>query len=119
MQQFLYLAKRDKKGIILLSYFEGQKVSKSFIKDVSEIGLSEKNTKIIQEFYKKYHMDYQIVFESAEDFKSLRQKLLEKGFTNLPLSNQAKFNHLKIENPKNLIKMQKIMLQKRTDISKK
>lgn len=116
MQQFLYLAKRDKKGIILLSYFEGQKVSKTLIKDISEIGLSEKNTKIIQDFYKKYHMDYQIVFESAEDFKSLKQRLLEKGFINLPSSNQAKFNHLKIENPKNLIKMQKIMLQKRNDL---
>ena len=119
MQQFLYLAKRDKKGIILLSYFEGQKVSKTFVKSISDIGLIEKDAQIIQEFYKKYHMDYQIVFESAEDFKSLKQKLLEKGFTNLPLTNQAKFNHLKIENPKNLIKLQKIMLQKRNDIGKK
>jgi hypothetical protein len=119
MQQILYLAKRDKKGVIFLSLFEGERIGKVTINDISTLGLNEENEKTLKSFYQKYYMDYEMILESAVDLKSLKQKLLEKGFTNLPIVNQFKFGTWKRENSKNFIKSKKIMLQKRSSIDKK
>jgi hypothetical protein len=107
------MSRRDKKGITLLMVFNGEKINKTPINDFAILGFSQEKTKILQDFYKPYYMDCEIILEAAEDFGSLKKKLLDKGFRNLPVSNQAKFVNWKKENPKNFIKLQKIMLQKK------
>lgn len=119
MQHFLYMLKRDKKGMILLMVFNGEKISKTPINDFKILGFDKEKTKILEDFYSPYKMNYEVILESHDDFNSLKKKLLERGCKNLPISNQAQFSNWKRENPTNFLKTQKIMLQKRNPVVKK
>lgn len=99
--------------------FNGEKINRTTISDLSILGFDEEKTNVLKNFYKPYYMDYEIVLESAEDFNSLKQRLLGRGFKNLPFSNQVKFINWKKETPKNFVKSQKIMLQKKIAFDRK
>lgn len=113
MQQFLYMPRRDRKSMILIMTLEGQNIPRTFIKDFSILGFDKEKTETLEKFYQPYKMNYDIVIESANDFNSLKKRLLEKGFRNLPVTNQPIFTNWEKEKLKNSIKSQKIMLQKK------
>lgn len=113
MQNFLYMPRRDRKGMILVMVFDGEKVTRTSVKNFAIIGLNSEKTKTLEDFYKPYRMNYDFVIESAVDFDTLKKRLLEKGFRNLPITNRPVFSNWQKENPKNFLQSQKIMLQKK------
>lgn len=119
MQHFLYMLRRDKKGMILLMVFNGEKISKTVIHDFKILGFDKEKTKTLEDFYIPHKMNYEVILESSDDFNSLKKRLLERGYRNLPVSNQPQFSNWKRENPINFLKTQKIMLQKRNPFVKK
>lgn len=113
MKNFLYLYKRDKKGVILLLSFEGQKISKTYLNDFEDLDLESTFKEKLKSYYYPLRFDWQIVVESNENFDNIKIDLHKKGFKNIQFDNAPLFSlHQKL-NFKNFEKMPKKMLQKK------
>jgi hypothetical protein len=86
MKTYLYLAKRDKKGIKIVSVFQGNKTNFQKINDTGELGLPKNMEDRINQVKHNERMNWELYVESAEDFKSLLHILGNRGYRNLPTS---------------------------------
>lgn len=110
---YLYLTKRDKKGVRFLAEMTGNEQLATRLKDLSLI-VSNHREDLSQIVYDA-RMMWEPWIESAESIDILRQKLKLRGFVNLPLSNNME---MKSENPiyinQQILPNKKIMAQKKT-----
>lgn len=84
---YLYLARRDRKGIMLLSTFPAEKdVHPTRVADIKKLNLPPKLTKEISETVHDNRMMYEPWIESANSFGDLKQSLKKRGYRNLPLN---------------------------------
>lgn len=113
MKHFLYLIKRDKKGVILLYVFKGEKIPKIFLNDFENIGLSEEAKEKCHNYYNSLRFNWQIVLESEESFDLIKKKLHKNGFKNIQLDNVPLFQNLESAELKIFEKLPKKMLQKK------
>lgn len=83
---YIYLARRDKKGIKVVSgfNFEGKAYAMR-VEDISRLGLSPKVSALVSKEAYENRMDYELFIESAESFDDLRTSLQNRGYSNLPL----------------------------------
>lgn len=84
---WIYLGKRDKDGIKLVSQFKGKKILATRIKNLSEINMPADYYDVIQGIIYENRFLYEPWIESADDFASLRQTLKLRGYTNIPVAN--------------------------------
>lgn len=114
---FIYLARRDKKGIKCIASFEYDK--KCFPSKITNLENSISSIEIkknIQEEIVKNKYIYEIYVETASSFIELKKSLLRRGYRNLPLQqSNLVMNSNQIINEKYLITEKNIMLRKKPD----
>lgn len=115
---YIYLAKRDKKGIkVLTGIKSNQKIYPSKINDLRTLNLKQDVHKKIEKDFLANKMDYQLYVESANSFNDLKSSLRRRGYKNLPM-HQITENSSSFINNKNLITEKNTMLRRKSDISK-
>jgi len=88
---YIYLGKRDKKGIKILAVLKGPNHPATRIPDIIKLGLPiDLEQKIGKQIYRD-RMLWEPWIESAEDFTELKKMLENRGFTRLPLSSSPMF----------------------------
>src|SRR3972149_678995 len=82
---YLYLGKRDKTGIKMVSLVQGPKIT-ARISDVKQLNLDTKWEQRLSRIMYDNRMDYELFVEHADDYQELREKLKAKGYGNIPSS---------------------------------
>jgi len=82
MKTYLYLAKRDKKGIKLLATFPGN-TNPIKVEDIGKLKLPENVKTEILNSINQNRMLYETWMESAENYQKLKENLTRRGFSNL------------------------------------
>lgn len=113
MKHFLYLCKRDKKGVVLLLVLNGTLIPKTFLYDFENLGLSENIKYKCENYYNPLRLSWQIVIESANSFNEIKSRLHKSGFKNIQIDTSPLFLSLETSNQKIFEKIPKIMLQKK------
>ena len=88
---YLYLARRDSKGIKILIILSGKEQQPTRITDLSLLNLPNAWQVEIQREIDDNKMLWEPFLESATDYKVLKQSLKNRGFINLPLNDSPKF----------------------------
>jgi hypothetical protein len=84
---YVYLARRDKKGINFLGSFAypskiyPTKVSES---DLTRLNMDQRTSLEIIEALRENRMEYELVLETAESFELLRSSLTKRGYSKIP-----------------------------------
>ena len=87
MKLYLYLARRDKKGIRVLSVINGKDYfPPTRVNNVEELSLPSKMESIISKEILENKMLWELWVEGAENYDSLRKGLKKRKYKNLPLS---------------------------------
>lgn len=87
---YIYLGKRDKMGIKMVSLVQGPKMT-ARITDVKQLNLDPKWEQRLSRIMYDNRMDYELFVEHADDYHELRDKLKQKGFGNIPASCSFQF----------------------------
>lgn len=83
---YIYLARRDKRGIKVISGFNFKgKAYATRVEDISRLGLSPQVAGLVSKEAYENRMDYELFIESAESFDDLKISLQNRGYSNLPL----------------------------------
>jgi hypothetical protein len=83
---YLYLARRDKKGIKIISIFPGNgDYPYTRLTDIKTMNLSSKLTGNISNTIYTNRMLWEPWVEGADDYKTLRESLRKRGYSNIPL----------------------------------
>lgn len=80
---FLYMARRDKKEVRILSTFQGDGVSPTVI-EISKLNIPEPFASEITATVQENRMFWEVLIESATDYGQLRSKLVNRGYRNVP-----------------------------------
>lgn len=113
MKHFLYLCKRDKKGVVLLLRLNGNQIPKTFLYDFENLGLTENIKSKCENYYNPLKLSWQIIIESANNFNDIKKRLYRDGYQNIQIDNSPLFLNLETSNQNIFEKIEKIMLQKR------
>lgn len=104
---YLYLARRDKKGIKILSIFSGNDCMATRLNDIKSLSLP--NALEVDMYNKIFEnrMLWEPWIESADNYNKLKEQLKKRGYSNVPVNCSSidgiipKDNTKKIElNPK-------------------
>lgn len=85
---WIYLARRDKTGIKMVSKFMGKNIMPSRIESIEELHLPPSYTDHIKSLIYENRMLYEPWIESANDYSTLAQNLKLRGYTNVPVSSK-------------------------------
>jgi hypothetical protein len=113
---WLYLARRDSKGVKILATLSGRRQSPVRLTDTSLLSLpSPWKTRIDQLIFEE-RMLWEPWIETADNFEDLKDSLKGRGYTELPVSGQALFSRADFlsfpEVNVNRLPKQKVMLRK-------
>ena len=82
---FLYLARRDKQGIKLITVINGEQSVRTRLTDVQSLNLPKTWQNKIEKMIYENRMLYEPWIESAESFQDLKERLRDRGHCKLPL----------------------------------
>jgi hypothetical protein len=82
---YLYLGKRDKKGIKILSVLSGEKVGRARVDDVKKLHLPPDIEIALIKTIHEHHMMWEVWIEEANDFEELKSKLHKRGYRDIPM----------------------------------
>jgi len=114
---YIYLARRDKKGIKVVSAFDFDgKVYPTRVENLTKLGLSPQvSSKVAKEAYEN-RMEYELFIESAESFDELRISLGKRGYSQLPLQQFTGYVGPTTINKNSLITAKSTMIRRNSDI---
>jgi hypothetical protein len=107
---YIYLAKRDKKGIKILTTFMSQNHIPERIKDLSIIPLDPTVYQKVSQMIYDERLNWEPWIESAATYDDLKAKLKKRGYTGIPLSSQPEIYTENIVI--NTLVNKKVMIQK-------
>lgn len=84
---YLYLAARNKKGLKVIATFSGKNVKcpvRSRIENVNQLKLPAEVYLKIKNIIEENKMNYECWLEEAQTSQHLKDKLIERGYSNLP-----------------------------------
>lgn len=84
---WIYLGRRDKSGIKILSQFRGKKIIVSRVSDLADLQLPVDYQEIISKEIYDNRFLYEPWIESALSYAELREQITNRGYYNLPISN--------------------------------
>ena len=84
---WIYLGRRDKSGIKILSQFRGKKIMATRVTNVADLQLPTDYQEIIEKEIYNNRFLYEPWIESAASYSELKDKLSNRGYYNLPVSN--------------------------------
>lgn len=85
---YLYLTKRDKKGIRILSKFLAAEHIPERLTDLSQLSISIGVLKDLEQIIYDSRMLWEPWIESASTYDQLKINLKKRGYTNIPMSAQ-------------------------------
>ena len=89
---YIYLANRNKDGIKILNTSScSTKYNSTKINDIYKIGLESSLEEKISNYYNKFKMNWDLIIESADSYKDLKDSLKKRGYFNLPLFSGSLF----------------------------
>lgn len=116
---YIYLARRDKKGIKVVSGFGFKgKVYATRIEDIYRLGLSPNIQAIVTKETHENRMEYELFVESAESFEDLKTSLRKRGYTNLPLQQFTGYIGSTNINKNELVTTKSTMLRRNSEIKR-
>ena len=84
---WVYLTKRDRKGIRFLSQFKGiEVISPTRMTEFDNLGLPASYVQQLDEVIYESRLLWESWIESAESFDEITIKLKKRGYSNLPIS---------------------------------
>ena len=87
MRLYLYLGRRDRKGLKLLSTFSSsQKINPTRVSNIDSLNLPSDLTNQIKQSVEDNKMMYEAWIETSSSFQELKNSLKARGYKNLPLS---------------------------------
>lgn len=91
---YLYLARRDKKGLKILTTFpsNGKSFSPTRVLDLKSLGLDPTLENQLEETIKENKMMWEPWLELSKSYQSLKQSLLKRGYSNLPIHSKPSYN---------------------------
>jgi hypothetical protein len=90
MKLWLYLARRDKKGLKLLAVFSNTPVIPSTrVQDIKSLRLSQELENDLAKTIYEQRMLWEPWLESADSYESLKAALKTRGYSNLPMQADA------------------------------
>lgn len=96
---WLYLARRDKSGMEVLTVLKGRRQPAVRVKDLLVLNLPPSWFVEIQRKVEEKKMEWEPFVESAADFDALRESLKKRGYTNLPVNGQPLFSRTSFLKP--------------------
>jgi len=85
---YVYLAKRDKRGIKILTIFQSQNHIPERANNLSEIPMEINVLQKIQQIVYDNRLNWEPWIESAGTYDQLKAKLKKRGYTGIPMSQQ-------------------------------
>lgn len=82
---YLYLARRDKKGCKIIMILQGLETYPTRLTDVNSLRLPADLIVELQNIIHDNRMDWEPWVESANSYEELRQKLVNRGYSQIPL----------------------------------
>lgn len=82
---YLYLASRSKKGIKLVTVLQSKEMVNSPVTDLSALNLPSTWERQITQIIHDNRMLYEPRMETAKDYNELRERLKNRGYTNVPM----------------------------------
>ena len=114
---YIYLARRDKKGIKTLLVTNGSCLPTK-LTDLKTLGLSWDAQAELERITHENRMHWELYVESATSYENLKQALLKRGYTNLPIADgpSIRTEHLSnVSIPGDMLKTlpgQKVMMKR-------
>lgn len=114
---YIYLARRDKKGIKVVSgfNFEGKAYAMR-VEDISRLGLSPQVSALVSKEAYENRMEYELFIESAESFDDLKRSLQNRGYSNLPLQQFTGYIGSTSINKNALVTAKSTMMRRNSDL---
>lgn len=108
---YIYLAKRDKRGIKILTMFQSQNHIPQRANSLSNIPMDVNVLQKIQQIVYENRLSWEPWIESAATYDELKVKLKKRGYTGIPMSQQpaVPYSSKKVVNR---VKDSKVMVQK-------
>jgi len=88
---WLYLAKRDAKGIRILANLQGREHSAVRLTDLTVLQLPSKWHLEIDQMIQDNRLLWEPWIESAATYEELRQRLKKRGYSGIPVNGQPDF----------------------------
>ena len=82
---FVYLTRRDKKGLKLVLVLQGLNVPATRLTDLGILRLNPEVVVELQNIVYENRMDWELWIESANNYEELRQNLINRGYSELPI----------------------------------
>lgn len=91
IETYIYLAKRDKMGIKILTTFLSQNHIPERLTNLSQIPLGINMIKKLEQIIYDNRLNWEPWIESAVDYEALKATLKKRGYTSVPMSPQPEF----------------------------
>ena len=96
---FVYLARRDKKGLKVIMNLQGMTTPATRLTDMGALRLTPEVVVELQSIIHEHRMDWEPWIESADNYEELRQKLVRRGYSQLPLKSEPLHSESSYNNP--------------------
>jgi hypothetical protein len=114
---YIYLARRDKKGIKVISGFSFDgKVYATRVEDIVSLGLNPKIADEIAREASQNRMEYELFAESAASFDELKSSLAKRGYSHLPLQQFTGYTNPTGINISSMVTRKSTMIRRGSDI---
>ncbi len=99
MRMYLYLGRRDKKGVQIVTVLDGPKVSPTRLADLSVLNLPVQMAESVGQIIHDNRMYWEPWIESANSYMELRQALLKRGYRDLAISSRPIYEGTSLYSP--------------------
>ncbi len=96
---WLYLARRDKSNVDVLTVLQGREQLPVRLNDLSVLNLPQNWMAEMQKLIKERKMEWELWIESSPTWDELRTKLKKRGYSNLPINGQPLFTRTSFLTP--------------------
>ena len=85
METYLYLGRRDKKGVKVLTVFGSQNSPRIRVEDIKSLHLYPSLETSLEKTIYEHRFLWEVWIEGANNFEELKEKLKQRGYRNIPM----------------------------------
>jgi len=82
---YLYMGRRDKRGLKILTIFSGNSLARTRIEDIKVLRLPSAVENSLVKITHDNRFLWEVWMESASNYTELKEKLRKRGYKNLPM----------------------------------
>ena len=99
MRMYLYLGRRDKKGVQIVTVLDGPKVAPTRLTDLSALKLPAQMAESVEQIIYDNRMYWEPWIESADSYQDLRQALIKRGYRELAFNSRPVYEGTSLYSP--------------------